>query len=342
MVTGDTMGTAREIARRIGIVSIDEKEFEIITGDGFSQMSDSQILELRDTIKVMCRAKPSDKERFVRLLQRAGEVVAVTGDGTNDAPALNYAHVGLSMGSGTSVAKEASDITLIDDSFASIVSAVLWGRSLYKNIQRFIIFQLTINFTALIIVLLGSIFGHELPLTVTQMLWVNLIMDTFAAGALASLPPEQSVMKSKPRAPGSFIVTPAMRVNILLTGAFFTLAMLTLLYLFTGENGQISSYNLSLYFTIFVMLQFWNLFNAKAHGSTKSAFSNLKSSKGFLVVAFLILTGQVLIVQFAGEIFRTVPLSFVDWIKVICGTSVVLWTGELIRMILRMREKINR
>ena len=342
MVTGDTMGTAREIARRIGIVSIDEKEFEIITGDGFSQMSDSQILELRDTIKVMCRAKPSDKERFVRLLQRAGEVVAVTGDGTNDAPALNYAHVGLSMGSGTSVAKEASDITLIDDSFASIVSAVLWGRSLFKNIQRFIIFQLTINFTALIIVLLGSIFGHELPLTVTQMLWVNLIMDTFAAGALASLPPEQSVMKSKPRAPGSFIVTPAMRVNILLTGAFFTLAMLTLLYLFTGENGQISSYNLSLYFTIFVMLQFWNLFNAKAHGSTKSAFSNLKSSKGFLVVAFLILTGQVLIVQFAGEIFRTVPLSFVDWIKVICGTSVVLWTGELIRMILRMREKINR
>ena len=336
------MGTAREIARRIGIVSLDENEYEVITGDGFSKMSDSQILELKDTIKVMCRARPSDKERFVRLLQRAGEVVAVTGDGTNDAPALNYAHVGLSMGSGTSVAKEASDITLIDDSFASIVSAVLWGRSLYKNIQRFIIFQLTINFTALIIVLLGSIFGHELPLTITQMLWVNLIMDTFAAGALASLPPEQSVMKSKPRAPGSFIVTPAMRVNILFTGAFFTLAMLTLLYLFTGENGQISRYNLSLYFTIFVMLQFWNLFNAKAHGSTKSAFINLKSSKGFLVVAFLILTGQVLIVQFAGEVFRTVPLSFEEWIKVIGGTSVVLWVGELIRMILRLREKINK
>ncbi|PKO96661.1 MAG: haloacid dehalogenase [Bacteroidetes bacterium HGW-Bacteroidetes-7] len=342
MVTGDTMGTAREISRRIGIVSLDEKEYEIITGDTFSQMNDSQVLELKDIIKVMCRAKPSDKERFVRLLQRAGEVVAVTGDGTNDAPALNYAHVGLSMGSGTSVAKEASDITLIDDSFASIVSAVLWGRSLYKNIQRFIIFQLTINLTALIIVLIGSIFGHELPLTVTQMLWVNLIMDTFAAGALASLPPEQSVMRSKPRAPGSFIVTPSMRANILLTGAFFTGAMLTLLYLFTSENGQISEYNLSLYFTIFVMLQFWNLFNAKAYGSNKSAFINFKSSKGFLIVAFLILAGQFLIVQFAGEIFRAVPLSFADWIKVFVGTSVVLWIGEFIRMILRISEKTNR
>ena len=342
MVTGDTIGTAREIARRIGIVSLDEIEYEIITGDTFSKMSDSQVLELKDIIKVMCRAKPSDKERFVRLLQKAGEVVAVTGDGTNDAPALNYAHVGLSMGSGTSVAKEASDITLIDDSFASIVSAVLWGRSLYKNIQRFIIFQLTINLTALIIVLIGSIFGHELPLTVTQMLWVNLIMDTFAAGALASLPPEQSVMRSAPRAPGSFIVTPAMRVNIVFTGVFFTGIMLALLYMFTGNDGRISDYNLSLYFTIFVMLQFWNLFNAKAHGSTRSAFNNLRSSKGFLIVACLILAGQILIVQFAGEIFRAVPLSFIDWIKVFAGTSVVLWTGEFIRIILRLREKINR
>lgn len=339
MVTGDTAGTAREIARRIGIVSDNETEYEIITGETFSQLSDTQVIELKDVIKVMCRARPSDKERFVRLLQRAGEVVAVTGDGTNDAPALNYAHVGLSMGSGTSVAKEASDITLLDDSFTSIVSAVLWGRSLYKNIQRFIVFQLTINLTALIIVLLGSVFGHELPLTVTQMLWVNLIMDTFAAGALASLPPEESVMKSKPRSPGSFIVTDSMRVNIFMTGALFTGVMLALLYLFTGEGGEVSPYNLSVYFTIFVMLQFWNLFNAKAHGSDKSAFVNISSSKGFLIVGLLIIVGQILIVRFGGAMFRTVPISFADWIMIIAGTSSVLWLGEFVRLFMRLAKK---
>lgn len=338
MVTGDTAGTAREIAKRIGIVSEFEVEYEIITGDTFSQLDDDKVIELKDVIKVMCRARPSDKERFVRLLQRAGEVVAVTGDGTNDAPALNFAHVGLSMGSGTSVAKEASDITLLDDSFTSIVSAVLWGRSLYKNIQRFIIFQLTINLTALIIVLLGSIFGHEIPLTVTQMLWVNLIMDTFAAGALASLPPEESVMKSNPRKPGSFIVTDSMRANILFTGTLFTLLMLGLLYLFTNESGEISDYNLSLYFTVFVMLQFWNLFNAKAHGSNRSAFINMKSSKGFLIVSFLIVAGQILIVRFGGEMFRTVPISLIDWVKIIAGTSVVLWVGEIVRFVMRVRS----
>lgn len=278
----------------------------------------------------MCRARPTDKQRLVQLLQRSGEIVAVTGDGTNDAPALNYAQVGLSMGSGTSVAKEASDITLLDDSFKSIASAVMWGRSLYQNIQRFILFQLTINVAALVIVLLGSILGYELPLTVTQMLWVNLIMDTFAAGALASLPPNEKVMDNKPRKNDAFIITPAMRFNILFVGFSFVALLLGLLFIFT-ENGVVSPYDLSRFFTIFVMLQFWNMFNAKAFLTRKSAFSNIKNCIGFILVAIVILVGQVLIVEFGGKVFRTVPLSLKDWGIIIGATSFVLWIGEIVR-----------
>lgn len=333
IVTGDTPGTAKEIGRQIGIWADTDTDRNIITGTDFANLTDDEALERVIDLKIMCRARPTDKQRLVQLLQRTGSVVAVTGDGTNDAPALNYAHVGLSMGSGTSVAKEASDITLLDDSFNSIATAVMWGRSLYQNIQRFILFQLTINVAALTIVFLGSLLGYELPLTVTQMLWVNLIMDTFAAGALASLPPDYEVMKKKPRNSDDFIITPPMRKNILFTGFSFVALLLGLLAYFTDEQGVVNAYNLSVFFTIFVMLQFWNLFNAKAYATGKSAFHDLRNSAGFVVVAILIVIGQFLIVEFGGEVFRTVPLSLRDWGLIIGSTSVVLWIGEVIRLI---------
>jgi Ca2+-transporting ATPase len=334
IVTGDTPGTAREVGRQIGIWNESDKFQHIITGSEFAAMTDEAAEKIVQDIKIMCRARPTDKQRLVQLLQRTGSVVAVTGDGTNDAPALNFAHVGLSMGSGTAVAKEASDITLLDDSFNSIATAVMWGRSVYQNIQKFILFQLTINVAALIIVLLGSIFGHELPLTVTQMLWVNLIMDTFAAGALASLPPDQRVMDHKPRKNEDFIITPAMRFNILFVGISFVIILLGILYYFS-YNGSISKYDLSRFFTVFVMLQFWNMFNAKAFASRSSAFKDLKNSFGFLIVASVIFIGQILIIEFGGDVFRTVPLSLKDWVLIVGSTSIVLWIGEIIRLIRR-------
>lgn len=344
IVTGDTTATAKEIGRQIGIWddSVDT-DSNIITGPNFAALSDEEAFNRVMDLNIMCRARPSDKQRLVELLQENGAIVAVTGDGTNDAPALNHANVGLSMGTGTSVAKEASDITLLDDSFNSIATAVMWGRSLYKNIQRFILFQLTINVVAMLLVFLGSLLGHELPLTVTQMLWVNLIMDTFAAGALASLPPDKGVMLEEPRRNKDFIITPSMRNHILFTGISFSVILLGLLFSFANpeclqaifphiEAGVRYPYALSAFFTIFVMLQFWNLFNAKAYQTGKSAFSNLKDSKGFISVAIIILIGQVVIVEFGGEVFRTVPLYLRDWLIIIVGTSIVLWTGEIIRL----------
>jgi len=332
IVTGDTPGTAKEVGRQIGIWQENDKARNIITGPEFELLTEDEAVLRVKHLKIMCRARPTDKQRLVQLLQKSGSVVAVTGDGTNDAPALNYAHVGLSMGSGTAVAKEASDITLLDDSFNSIATAVMWGRSVYQNIQRFILFQLTINVAALIIVLLGSIFGKELPLTVTQMLWVNLIMDTFAAGALASLPPNDKVMLNMPRKNGDFIITPAMRSNILFVGFTFVALLLGMLYYFTDDKGIISNYDLSRFFTFFVMLQFWNMFNAKAFATGKSAFVGLSKSVGFVTVALVILVGQILIVQFGGEVFRTVPLKAMDWAIIIGSTSFVLWIGEILRI----------
>lgn len=332
IVTGDTQGTAVEVAKQIGIWKDNNNGGQIITGQEFEKLSDNEARSLVKTLKVMCRARPTDKQRLVQLLQQNNEVVAVTGDGTNDAPALNHAHVGLSMGSGTYVAKEASDITLTDDSFSSIASAIMWGRSIYENIQRFILFQLTINVTALFIVLIGSVFGTHLPLTVTQMLWVNLIMDTFAAAALASLPPNREVMNNRPRKNEAFIITPEMRKGILYTGISFVVILLVLLYAMSS-NGEISRYNLSVYFTIFVMLQFWNMFNAKAFLSGKSAFSNLRKSYGFMLIALIILAGQVIIVHFGGDVFRTAPISLKDWLIIIASTSAVLWIGEITRAI---------
>jgi len=339
IVTGDTPGTAREIGRQIGIWNETQGNEQLITGVEFAALTDEEAMIRIRKLTIMCRARPTDKQRLVQLLQRAGAVVAVTGDGTNDAPALNFAHVGLSMGSGTSVAKEASDITLLDDSFKSIATAVMWGRSLYQNIQRFILFQLTINVTAMVIVFLGSIFGHEMPLTVTQMLWVNLIMDTFAAAALASLPPNKMVMKHKPRKNNDFIITPKMRAVILGVATLFVGFLLWLLYYYSDAAGNISRENLSRFFSIFVLLQFWNLFNAKAFLSGHSAFYQLHKSTGFILTAVLILVGQVLIVTFGGDVFRTVPLTFVEWLKMVAATSVVLWMGEAVRLVGRMTER---
>lgn len=332
IVTGDTPATAREIGRQIGIWQSGDTEEQIITGIDFEKLSDEEAAKRVLKLKIMCRARPTDKQRLVELLKRSGAVVAVTGDGTNDAPALNHADVGLSMGTGTSVAKEASDITLLDDSFNSIATAVMWGRSLYHNIQRFILFQLTINLSALLIVLLGSLLGHQLPLTVTQMLWVNMIIDTFAAGALASLPPDPNVMNEKPRKSSDFIITRQMKRHILGIGITFTVLLLGMMYFFTNEQGEISRYDLSVFFTTFVMLQFWNMFNAKAFMSGGSAFKNLKESAGFLVVMLIIPIGQFLIVEFGGNVFRTVPLTLRDWGIITGATSLVLWIGELMRL----------
>ncbi len=339
IVTGDTPATAREIARQIGIWNESDQMQNLITGPDFAALSDEEAFKRVKHLKIMCRARPSDKQRLVQLLQKHGEVVAVTGDGTNDAPALNYANVGLAMGSGTSVAKEASDITLLDDSFNSIATAVMWGRSLYQNIQRFVLFQLTINVSAILLVFLGTLLGRELPITVTQMLWINLIMDTFAAGALASLPPDPSVMKNKPRKNTDFIVTKKMMTNILGLGIGFVVFLLGLLYYFSDSDGNISRYNLSMFFTVFVFLQFWNLFNAKAYPSKQSAFSGMGKSLGFILVLALIIVGQVLIVQFGGEVFRTVPLALNDWLLIFGATSVILWIGEIIRLIKRLLHR---
>ncbi|MBQ8360444.1 MAG: calcium-translocating P-type ATPase, PMCA-type [Bacteroidaceae bacterium] len=337
IVTGDTPGTATEIARQIGLWKPEDTDRNHITGVEFAALSDEEALDRVMDLKIMSRARPTDKQRLVQLLQQKGAVVAVTGDGTNDAPALNHAQVGLSMGTGTSVAKEASDITLLDDSFNSIGTAVMWGRSLYKNIQRFIAFQLTINVVALAIVLLGACMGSAIPLTVTQMLWINLIMDTFAAMALASIPPSESVMKEKPRKSTDFIITPSMYRNIGGMGLLFV-AILLGLYLYMNANGLLDIKGLTVFFTIFVMLQFWNLFNARVLGTNDSAFKGLGKSYTQWIVAGIILIGQFIIVQWGGDVFRTTPLNWQTWGIIIASTSLILWGGEIYRAVKRMRK----
>lgn len=339
IVTGDSTGTVIEIARQIGLWAEGEDDRHCMRGADFARLSDEEALEVVKDLKVMSRARPLDKQRLVRLLQARGEVVAVTGDGTNDAPALNYAQVGLSMGSGTSVAKEASDITLLDDSFGSIVTAIMWGRSLYKNIQRFVMFQLTINFTALLIVLVGAFLGTTLPLTVTQMLWVNIIMDTFAALALASLPAEPGVMAEKPRPADQFIITRPMWASILGYGTAFVVTLLAMLLHAHRTGDTLNLRELTFFFTFFVLLQFWNLLNAKAFSTHQSAFRRLHKCYGVLMVLGLISCGQFLIVQFGGAMFRTVPLGPVEWAVAVAASSVVLWAGECGRFIKRMQMK---
>lgn len=351
VVTGDTAATALEIGKQIGVFedepenigadgSLTSLDQQMITGEQWEALSDEEAYERAKDVRVMSRARPTDKQRLVAMLQKRGEVVAVTGDGTNDAPALHYAHVGLSLGSGTSVAKEASDMTLLDDSFKSIANAVMWGRSLYRNLQRFLFFQLVVNVAALLLVLGGSVIGTEMPLTVTQILWVNLIMDTFAALALASLPPSHEVMKDKPRKASDFIINKSIGFGILFCGIVFFLVMFALLvYCERRGKGGVDVHELTMFFTTFVMIQFWNLFNAKALMSHHTAFRHFLKDKGMILVLVLVLVGQWIIVTFGGEMFRTTPLSLHEWLLIICSTSVVLWAGELWRTFKRMIAK---
>ena len=351
VVTGDTAATALEIGKQIGVFedepenigadgSMTSLDQQMITGEQWEALSDEEAYERAKDIRVMSRARPTDKQRLVAMLQKRGEVVAVTGDGTNDAPALHYAHVGLSLGSGTSVAKEASDMTLLDDSFKSIANAVMWGRSLYRNLQRFLFFQLVVNVAALLLVLGGSVIGTEMPLTVTQILWVNLIMDTFAALALASLPPSHEVMKDKPRKASDFIINKSIGFGILFCGIVFFLVMFALLvYCERRGKGGVDVHELTMFFTTFVMIQFWNLFNAKALMSHHTAFRHFLKDKGMILVLVLVLVGQWIIVTFGGEMFRTTPLSLHEWLLIIGSTSVVLWAGELWRTFKRMIAK---
>lgn len=351
VVTGDTAATALEIGKQIGVFedepenigadgSLTSLDQQMITGEQWEALSDEEAYERAKDIRVMSRARPTDKQRLVAMLQKRGEVVAVTGDGTNDAPALHYAHVGLSLGSGTSVAKEASDMTLLDDSFKSIANAVMWGRSLYRNLQRFLFFQLVVNVAALLLVLGGSVIGTEMPLTVTQILWVNLIMDTFAALALASLPPSHEVMKDKPRKASDFIINKSIGFGILFCGIVFFLVMFVLLvYCERRGKGGVDVHELTMFFTTFVMIQFWNLFNAKALMSHHTAFRHFLKDRGMILVLVLVLVGQWIIVTFGGEMFRTTPLSLHEWLLIIGSTSVVLWAGELWRTFKRMIAK---
>lgn len=351
VVTGDTAATALEIGKQIGVFedepenigadgSLTSLDQQMITGEQWEALSDEEAYERAKDIRVVSRARPTDKQRLVAMLQKRGEVVAVTGDGTNDAPALHYAHVGLSLGSGTSVAKEASDMTLLDDSFKSIANAVMWGRSLYRNLQRFLFFQLVVNVAALLLVLGGSVIGTEMPLTVTQILWVNLIMDTFAALALASLPPSHEVMKDKPRKASDFIINKSIGFGILFCGIVFFLVMFALLvYCERRGKGGVDVHELTMFFTTFVMIQFWNLFNAKALMSHHTAFRHFLKDKGMILVLVLVLVGQWIIVTFGGEMFRTTPLSLHEWLLIIGSTSVVLWAGELWRTFKRMIAK---
>ena len=340
IVTGDTPATAREIARQIGLWDdAVDGERNHITGSDFAAMSDEELLERVQDLKIMSRARPLDKQRLVRLLQQRGEVVAVTGDGTNDAPALNFANVGLSMGSGTSVAKDASDITLLDDSFASIATAVMWGRSLYRNIQRFVLFQLTINFVAILICFIGALFGTEMPLTVVQILWVNIIMDTFAAMAMASLPPSAEVMKDKPRARDEFIISKAMARTIFSCGIVMVVVLLGMLFGWTMRDGGLSVRQLTVFFSTFVFLQFWNMFNAKGFETRHSVFTCLKGCREFFLILAAIAVGQLLIVEFGGEVFRTVPLTWSEWLEIIGLTSLLAIGGEVVRALRRNTKK---
>jgi Ca2+-transporting ATPase len=369
MVTGDTALTANEIASQSGIT--DEKEFGSITGTEFAEMGDEELKrDILPHLKVMSRARPSDKARLVTLLQERGEVVAVTGDGTNDAPALKKAHVGLSMGDGTARAKEASDITIIDNSFSSINKAILWGRSLYLNIRRFIIFQMTVNICACLIVLLGAFTGLDSPLNVTQMLWVNLIMDTFAAMALSSLPADERVTRDKPRHPNSQIIDRFMALRIVLTGTMFFFILFGMWQLlwhcsisqvsdlfdrevwhiyfsnfldFSSHKAHLNGYELGLFFTFFVLMQFWNIFNARYFRTGRTLAQDIVRSlrdhnwfhkafsRGFLLIVSVILLGQVLIVNLFGEAFGVSPLSFADWAWMLLITSPILLVGEVVR-----------
>lgn len=358
IVTGDTVGTATEIGRQVGLwKETDTREENHISGPEFAALDDDSALQKALKLKIMSRARPSDKSRLVNLLQDAGKVVAVTGDGTNDAPALNAASVGLSMGDGTSVAKEASDITIVDNSFASISKAVMWGRSLYKNIQRFILFQITVNVVACAIVAIGAFMSYQSPLTVTQMLWVNLVMDTFAALAFASLPASESVMKDKPRRRTDFIITGSMWQYIFGVGLLFVVFLFGLLQYFMNTNvGTLTDFSPELYlnsffdfdyskadgltmkectmfFTVFVALLFWSLFNVKCFDSKEGIFGKLKDSKVFFAAVLVIAVGQVLIVTYGGKMFSVVPLALQDWLCIFLGTSVVLVIGLFIRFV---------
>ncbi len=350
IVTGDNPDTAREVGRQVGIWTDADTDSQLITGADFAALSDDEAMARAREIKVMARARPADKARLVELLQRSGEVVAVTGDGTNDAPALKKAQVGLSMGDGTHVAREASDITILDNSFASINKAVLWGRSLYRNIQRFILFQLTVNVCACLVVGVCSFLCKQPPLSVTQMLWVNLIMDTLAALALASLPPNSIVMREPPRRNADSIITRPMMAFIVGVGLLFAALMITTFVVIlhshvAGEGGSIVSRHittaeLTVFFTTFVMLQFWNMFNAKSFASGHSAFHNMNGSKMFFAVMIVIIVGQVLIVQCCGPMFNVVPLTLAQWLKIAAGTSIVLWVGEAYHFIAHRKKKM--
>lgn len=343
IVTGDTPGTAKEIGRQIGLWTKKDSDSAIITGAEFEKLSDDELDKKVLGLKIIARARPLDKKRLVESLQRNNQVVAVTGDGTNDAPALKAAHVGLSMGDGTSVAKEASDITIIDNSFSSICRAVMWGRSLYQNIQRFLLFQLTVNVAACFIVLVGAFMGTESPLTVTQMLWVNLIMDTFGAMALASLPPSQSVMKDKPRDRKAFILTKPMMKDILGVGGFFFLLLVVFLYIFQhteitqmtdllhcklGEANGLSPYEQTLLFSIFVWTHLWYMFNTRSFETGKSFFQ-LKMSKEFFTIVAIIFIGQIVIVEVLYDFFNCTPMKLIDWVIIVVLSSLVLWAREL-------------
>ena len=346
IVTGDTSGTAKEIGRQIGLWNEQDTDKNILTGSEFAALSDEELKDRIVDIKILSRARPNDKERLVKLLKQRGQVVAATGDGTIDAPALNAADVGLSMGDGTAVAKEASDMTILDNSFSTIANAVMWGRSLYKNIQRFLLFQLTVNVTACFLVLVGAFMGTESPLTVTQMLWINLIMDTFAAIALASLPPSRRVMENKPRDRNASILSKSMRIEILGVGFFFFFLLVAMLYIFEhgeytsmrdlflnlhiGERDGLSTYELTLLFTTFVMTHFFYLFNARAFETGRSAL-HFKGCNGLLTIVAIILIGQIAMVEVPGlqQFFNVEGLKLIDWVIIIIGSSFVLWVREI-------------
>jgi Ca2+-transporting ATPase len=349
MVTGDVAATAREIGRQLGIYS-DQDEGAIITGPEFAALSDEEASALLPRLRVLSRARPDDKARLVSLLQAQGKVVAVTGDGTNDALALKKAQVGLSMGDGTARAKEVSDITILDNSFTSINKAILWGRSLYLNIQRFIMFQMIINICACLVVLVGAVTGIDSPLNVTQMLWVNLIMDTFAALALASLPPNSILMRQKPRNPRASIITPRMKRYILAAGLLFAVLLLGMYYQFISQGGggrvfakgvnpNINPHEMGIFFSVFVFLQFWNMLNARSFATGKSAFNNIKHSTVFWGVAAMIFVGQIVLVQFFSPLFNTAPLDAKTWLMIILGTSPVFLLGLVVKSLKRMAGK---
>ncbi len=322
MMTGDNLRTGTEIGRQAGFKDI----WAIEAKDFWEAVKNPQ--NGREYPNVIARCTPTNKLDILKWAKDKDYVCAMTGDGVNDSPSLNHADVGIAMGSGTSVAKEAADIILLDDAFPSIVTGVKWGRSLYKNIKNFLFFQLSINVSACLIAVFGPLVGVEMPFTVIQFLWINLVMDSLAAIALTSEPADERVLSEKPRDRRQFIIDKSLAKSIFGFGIFVWI-LCTFVLWGMKHTEFLSKIDLTVFFASYMVINLWNMFNARVIGKNKSVFSGLKSNYKFTGILLFILAVTILLVQFGGEVFQTHPLSWKTWLTIILVTSPVMIVREI-------------